>query len=71
LQPLLAAEWTLPTALSLLVWFVFAPQCAPTLAVVRRETGSWKWAAVMAGYMTALAYAAAFVTFHLSSRLLG
>src|SRR5260370_5137434 len=39
----LATQWSLATALSLLAWYIFAPQCASTLAVIRRETGSWKW----------------------------
>ncbi|MFZ2502063.1 MAG: ferrous iron transporter B, partial [Nocardioides sp.] len=71
LQPILAAEWSLPTALALLAWYVFAPQCVSTLAVVRRETNSWKWPAVMFAYMLVLAYAAAYVTFHLAGALLG
>jgi ferrous iron transport protein B len=60
----LTAHWSLATALALLAWYVFAPQCASTLAVVRRETNSWKWAAFLFGYMLALAYLAAFVTYH-------
>ena len=63
----LAHSWSTPTALSLLAWFVFAPQCASTLSVVRRETNSWAWPLVMVGYMSALAYAASFVVFHLAS----
>jgi ferrous iron transport protein B len=62
----LAHQWSLPTALALLAWFVFAPQCASTLGVVRRETNSWKWPAVMFAYMSVLAYIAAFVTYHLA-----
>ena len=68
---ILAAQWSLPTALSLLAWYVFAPQCASTLATVRRETGSWLWPAIMFAYMMALAYAAAFATFRISTSLLG
>jgi len=60
----LTGHWGLATALALLAWYVFAPQCASTLAVVRRETNSWKWAAFLFGYMLALAYLAAFVTYH-------
>ena len=45
---------------------MFAPQCASTLGVVRRETNSWKWPAVMFTYMTVLAYAASFATYHLA-----
>jgi ferrous iron transport protein B len=65
----LAKEWSLATALSLLVWYVFACQCLSTLAVVKRETHSWKWPALMMGYMTALAYLASFVTFRLTQFL--
>jgi ferrous iron transport protein B len=60
----LVAHWSLATALALLAWYVFAPQCASTLGVVKRETASWKWTAFLFGYMLALAYAAAFVTYH-------
>jgi len=66
LQPLIAASWGLPTALSLLAWYVFAPQCLSTLSVVRRETGSVRYAFLMAGYMFALAYVASFITFHVA-----
>jgi ferrous iron transport protein B len=66
LAPLLAQDWSLATALSLLAWYVFAPQCLSTLATIRRETGSWRWAAVAAGYLFALAYAAAFVTYRVA-----
>ena len=59
----LVAHWSFATALALLAWYVFAPQCASTLAVVRRETASWKWTAFLFGYMLALAYVAAFVTY--------
>ena len=59
----LRASWTLPTALAFLAWFVFAPQCLSTLAVVRRETGGWKWPAFMFAYLFALAYAAAGITY--------
>jgi ferrous iron transport protein B len=60
---ILAGKWSLATALSFLVWYIFAPQCASTLATIRRETGSWVWMAVSFGYMVTLAYAASFVTF--------
>lgn len=63
LTPLIAQSWSLPTALSLLAWYVFAPQCLSTLATVKRETGGWLWPLVMAAYLFALAYAAAFVTY--------
>jgi ferrous iron transport protein B len=63
LVPLIVAGWSLPTALSLLAWYVFAPQCLSTLATVRRETGGWSAPLLMAGYLFALAYAASFVTY--------
>ncbi len=66
---MLAGQWSLGTALSLLVWYIFAPQCASTLAVIRRETGSWKWMAVTFGYMLALAYIASFATYHIAAAL--
>lgn len=69
LGSLIAAQWSLPTALSLLVWFIFAPQCVSTLATVRRETGSWRQVGVMAGYLFGLAWLAAFLTFQLASAL--
>jgi len=65
----LTAHWSLATALALLAWYVFAPQCAATLGVVRRETDSWKWTALLFGYMLALAYLAAFVTYHAAAWL--
>jgi ferrous iron transport protein B len=65
LKPILASHWSLATALSFLVWYVFAPQCASTIAVIRRETGSWKWAGVHFAYMFALAYAASFATYRI------
>ena len=71
LTPLIAQSWTLPTALSLLAWYVFAPQCMSTLAVVRRETGGMRWPLIMAGYMFALAYLAAFLTYRVALATLG
>lgn len=55
--------WTPLTALTLMVFFVLAMQCMSTIAVVRRETNSWSWPLFMVGYMTALAYIAAFITY--------
>ena len=66
LSSLIAAQWTLPTALSLLVWFIFAPQCLSTLATVRRETGSWRLVGIMTGYLFGLAYLASFITYRLA-----
>ncbi|HEY2246503.1 MAG TPA: ferrous iron transporter B [Bradyrhizobium sp.] len=62
----LASKWTLATALSLLAWYVFAPQCASTLAVIRRETGSWRWMAVSFIYMLVLAYLASLATYNIA-----
>ncbi|WHU01632.1 ferrous iron transporter B [Sphingomonas sp. NIBR02145] len=59
----LRARWTLPTALAFLMWFVFAPQCISTIAVTRRETNGWKWPMFMIGYLFALAYVAAGLTY--------
>jgi len=63
----LAGQWSLATALAFLAWYIFAPQCASTLAVIRRETGSSKWMLVTFGYMLALAYAAAFAVYHIAT----
>ena len=65
LVPLIAGSWSLATALSLLAWFVFAPQCLSTLAAVRRET-SVGMAVVSAAYLFVLAYAASFVTYRVA-----
>ena len=59
----LRSKWSLATALALLAWFVFAPQCISTIAVVRRETNGWKWPSFLLAYMFALAYAAAGITY--------
>lgn len=63
LSPLIAKSWSTATAYSLLAWYVFAPQCISTLAVVKRETNSWRYPLLMAGYLFALAYAASFITY--------
>ena len=59
----LQVSWSLPTALAFLAWFVFAPQCLSTIAVTRRETNGWKWPAFMVGYLFALAYLFAGITY--------
>jgi ferrous iron transport protein B len=69
LAPVIAHSWSLATALSLLAWYVFAPQCLSTLAVVKRETNSWRYPLLMAGYLFVLAYAGAFVTYHVAVAL--
>ena len=64
----LASKWSLATALALLAWYIFAPQCASTLAVIRRETGGWRWMAITFAYMLVLAYIAAFLAYHVPLR---
>ena len=59
----LKADWSLPTALAFLAWFVFAPQCMSTIAVTRRETNGWKWPIVMLLYLFGLAYVFAGLTY--------
>ncbi len=66
LAPVIAQGWSLATAYALIAWYVFAPQCLSTLAVVKRETNSWRYPALMAAYMFALAYLAAFVTYRVA-----
>jgi ferrous iron transport protein B len=65
----LAHQWSLATALALLAWYIFAPQCASTLAVIKRETGGWRFMFVTFAYMLALAYFAAFITYHIAGAL--
>ena len=60
----ISLDWSLAMGLAFLAWYVFAPQCAPTLAVVKRETNSWVWPAAMFAYMVTLAYLAAFAVYH-------
>jgi ferrous iron transport protein B len=59
--------YTLPTGLSLLVFYVLAMQCMSTLAIVKRETGKWKWAIIQLIYMTVLAYVFSFIIYRLFS----
>src|SRR4029079_11093097 len=59
----LAGKGSVATAWAVLCWYIFAPQCASTLAVIKRETGSWKWMIVTFAYMLALAYVAALITY--------
>lgn len=66
LVPLISNSWSLATALSLLAWFVFAPQCLATIAAVKRETGGWKIPVVMLSYLFALAYIASFITYRIA-----
>ncbi|MGE7136560.1 ferrous iron transporter B [Luteibacter sp. NPDC031894] len=69
LGPVIANQWSLATALSLLAWYVFAPQCMSTLAVIRRETNSWRNVAVAAGYLFGLAYLASLATYQIARAL--
>jgi ferrous iron transport protein B len=71
LAPIIAKGWPLATAYSLLAWYVFAPQCLSTLAVVRRETNSWRYPLIMAAYLFALAYVASFITYRVTLALAG
>ena len=66
LAPMIAQQWSLATALALLAWYVFAPQCISTLAVIRRETNSWKVMAASAAYLAGLGYLAAFITYRVA-----
>jgi ferrous iron transport protein B len=66
LGPLISHQWSLATALSLLAWYVFAPQCMSTLAVIRRETNSWRNVAIAAGYLFGLAYIASLATYQIA-----
>ncbi len=71
LQGLIAHSWSLPTALSLLTWYVFAPQCLSTLIVVKRETNGWATPTVMLIYLFALAYVASWAVYQLAIHYLG
>jgi ferrous iron transport protein B len=69
LSPVIAGTWSVATGLSLLAWYVFAPQCLSTLTVVKRETNSWRYPLLMAGYLFALAYVGSFLTYHVAVAL--
>ncbi len=66
LAPVISEQWSLATAFALLAWFIFAPQCLATLATVKRETGGWLMPTVMAAYLFALAWIAAWITFRVA-----
>jgi len=70
LGPMLAQQWSLPTALSLLAWYVFAPQCLSTLATIKRESGGWTIPLISVTYLFALAYLASFVTYRCALALM-
>ncbi len=71
LRPMIASSWSMATALSLLAWYVFAPQCLSTLATVRRETNSWRYPLIMAGYLFAMAWVASFATYRIALAFTG
>ncbi len=71
LQTALHHDMTLGGALALMIFFAFAMQCTSTMAVVRRETNSWKWPAIQFTYMLVLAWSAAFVVNHVVMAFLG
>ncbi len=71
LTPLITQSWSLPTALSLLAWYVFAPQCLSTLATVKRETNSWRYPIIMAAYLFAMAYVGSWLTYRIALALTG
>ncbi|WP_137174557.1 ferrous iron transporter B [Massilia sp. HP4] len=71
LAPMIAESWSMATGLALLAWYVYAPHCLPTLATVARETGSRKYAWIMAGYMFGLAYVAAFIVYRVTLAITG
>ncbi|MDR7192907.1 ferrous iron transporter B [Luteimonas terrae] len=69
LTPIITDGWSIATGLSLLVWFIYAPQCLSTWATIKRETGSWKLMALNAGYLFALAYLASLLTYQVARAL--
>ncbi len=71
LRPMLASSWSLATALSLLAWYVFAPQCLSTLVIARRETNSLRYPLIMAGYLFAMAWVASFATYRIATAFAG
>jgi ferrous iron transport protein B len=69
LSPLIAQDWSLATALSLLVWYIYAPMCVSTLATIKRETHSWKQVGITAGYLFGLAYVMSLLTYQVAVAL--
>ena len=67
LRGVLAKNWSMATAISLMVWYVFALQCLSTVAVIRRETNTWTWPVFAIVYLTGLGYLASFVTYRILS----
>ncbi|MGY8563147.1 ferrous iron transporter B [Paracidovorax citrulli] len=71
LTPLISDGWSLATALSLLVWYIYAPMCISTLATIKRETNSWKQMGFATFYLFAAAYIASLVTYQVTVALGG
>lgn len=69
LSPLIHGGWSLGTALSLLVWYIYAPMCISTLATIKRETNSWRQMSYTAVYLFALAYVASLITYQLAKAM--
>jgi ferrous iron transport protein B len=66
LSDVLKSQWSVATALSLLVWYIIALQCLSTVAVTKRETNSWRWPLFMVGYLTVLAYGLSWATYRIA-----
>lgn len=66
LSDILASQWSLATALSVLTWYVFAPQCISTIATIKRETNSWKYTGIAVFYLFGLAYIFSFLVYQLA-----
>jgi ferrous iron transport protein B len=71
LSTIVASEWSIATGLSLLVWYIYAPMCLSTIAVIRRETNGWKHAGIATVYLFALAWLASFATYQVALRVFG
>ena len=71
LSTIVASEWSIATGLSLLVWYIYAPMCLSTIAVIRRETNGWKHAGIATLYLFALAWLASFATYQVALRVFG
>ena len=69
LGSLISSDWSLATALSLLVWYIYAPMCLSTLATIKRETNSLRQMGFATAYLFGLAYVASLITYQLASRL--
>jgi ferrous iron transport protein B len=70
LQSTIQETWSLASGLSLLVWYIFAPQCLATFAVAKKEMGGWKWPAFMFLFFLASAYFFSFITFQITSAII-